>query len=105
MFFIYYFVKIFSVSEEKNGDDIYQFFASRKEETQSGDIHIHLVAMNTQRYSDFILLKEYLLKNKEESKKYSDFKRKLIGDNITERETYKKLKSEYVSMLLKKARH
>ena len=36
--------------------DIYQFFASRKEETKSGDIHIHLVVKNTDRYKEFIIL-------------------------------------------------
>ena len=45
------------------------FFSSTSKETLSGDIHIHLVIKNTQRYSDFIMLRNYLLNNKTEAKK------------------------------------
>jgi len=92
-------------SSEKSKSNIYQFFASTTDETKSGDIHIHLVMKETQKYKDFILLKDYLLNNKKKAKKYSDFKRNLIKDNITEREEYKKVKSEYVSRMIKEARN
>ena len=59
---------------------------------------------NTQRFNDFIILKNYLLRNKKEAKNYSDLKRKLIKDGVTDRKEYKKEKSEYVSNLLDRAR-
>lgn len=83
---------------------IYRFFASTEEETKSGDIHIHLVIINSDRYKDFLILKKYLLKNKEERKKYSDLKRKLIREGHFIRDDYKSIKSEYVSSLLERAR-
>lgn len=92
------------VGSEKSRDDIYQFFASTEDETGSGDVHIHLVIKNTQRFSDFLVLKNYLLNNKEEAKAYSNLKKKLINNGIFDRKEYKKQKSEYVSALLDRAR-
>ncbi len=88
------------ISSEKSKTDIYKFFASTSNETESGDIHIHLVIKNTQRFNDYIILRNYLLSNKKEAKNYSDLKRKLINDGVTDRKEYKKKKSEYVSNLL-----
>lgn len=92
------------VASNKSKDDIYQFFSSTSEETGSGDIHIHLVIIDTDRYNDFLILREYLLANKEEAKEYSNLKINLIGSGIDDRREYKKLKSEYVVKLLERAR-
>lgn len=88
----------------KNCTGPYRFFASRKEETKAGDIHVHLTLIDSDRYKDFLVLKNYLLKNKKEVKKYSDLKKRLINDGLTVREDYKRIKSEYVSYLLERAR-
>lgn len=93
----------FYASPKKN--EIYQFFASTKEETKSGDIHIHLVIKDTDRYNEFLILKDYLLNNEEEAKKYSDFKRNLIKGGIINRDDYKNIKSKYVSDLLERAKN
>lgn len=92
------------VGSNKSQDSIYQFFASTEKETGSGDVHIHLVIKDTERYSEFLILKKYLLNNREEAKKYSDFKRKIINSEINNRKEYKKIKSEYVSALLERAK-
>ncbi len=92
------------IPSEKSKTDTYQFFASTSNETESGDTHIHLVIKNTQRFNDFIILRNYLLNDKKEAKNYSDLKRKLIKDGVTDRKEYKKKKSEYVSNLLDRAR-
>ena len=89
---------------KKSKSNEHQFFASTKDETKNGDIHIHLVLKETQRYKDFILLRDYLLNNKKEAKEYSDYKKNLIKNDIKDREEYKKIKSEYVSMLIEKVR-
>ena len=83
---------------------IYRFFANTEEETKSGDIHIHLVITDSNRYKDFLILKRYLLKNKFERDKYSNFKKDLINNGYFVREDYKNLKSEYVNALLERAR-
>lgn len=88
----------------KSKTPIYQFFSSKEDETSSGDIHIHLVILNTERYNEFIILREYLLNNKDEALKYSNLKLKLIEDGITDRKQYKTVKSEYVTNLIERAK-
>ena len=92
------------IPSKKSSDNIYQFFASTEKETKDGDVHIHLVIKETERYKEFIILKNYLIKNKDEAKSYSDFKKKLINSGITDRKEYKRTKSEYVSALLERAK-
>lgn len=89
---------------DNSKSEIYQFFASKTEETVSGDTHIHLVMIGTDRYNDFLTLKNYLLSNKAEAEMYSNLKLKLISDGIVDRQDYKKVKSEYVTNLLIRAR-
>lgn len=91
------------IASAKNKDKDYQFFSSSSKETKEGDVHIHLSIINTNRFKEFILIKEYLLKNKDEAQKYSNFKRK-ISKNKIERNEYKRIKSEYVSELLERAK-
>ena len=87
-----------------NQSNEYRFFASRKEETKSGDYHIHLTLINSNKYKDFLILKEYLLKNKEERKAYSGYKKKILKSGVYERNDYKSIKSNYVTALLSRAR-
>lgn len=82
----------------------YRFFANTEEETKKGDIHIHLVCTDTNRYKDFIILRNYLLINKEEKQAYSILKKKIIKEGKTIRNDYKLEKSKYVSDLLNRAR-
>ena len=90
------------IPSEKSKTEEYQFFASTNEETKSGDIHIHLVLKDTNRYKEFKLLKEYLLENEKEAIAYSNFKQKLIAEKINDRKEYKRLKSEYVTKMIEK---
>ncbi len=90
------------IPSDKSKTEEYQFFASTNEETKSGAIHIHLVLKDTNRYKEFILLKEYLLENIKEAIAYSNFKQKLIEEKINDRKEYKRLKSEYVTKMIEK---
>ena len=90
------------IPSDKSKTEEYQFFSSTKEETKSGDIHIHLVLKDTNKYKEFILLKQYLLENKKEAIAYSNFKQKLIEEKINDRKDYKRLKSEYVDKIIEK---
>ena len=88
----------------KSRTDIYQFFASREGETSSGDVHIHLVRIGTERYDEFLILRDYLLNNKDEATAYSNLKNELIESGIVERKEYKNAKSEYVTKLIERAK-
>ena len=90
------------IPSDKSKTEEYQFFASTNEETKSGDIHIHLALKDTNRYKEFILLKEYFLENEKESIAYSNFKQKLISTQTNNRAEYKKIKSEYVTKIIEK---
>lgn len=93
------------IPSTKSRDEEYQFFSSIEGETGSGDIHIHLAIINTERYQDFITLRDYLLSHEEEVINYSNFKKELIDKGITDRKEYKTFKSEYVTQLLKRAKN
>ncbi|MBE5736094.1 MAG: GrpB family protein [Clostridiales bacterium] len=85
-------------SKKKNPD--YQFFASTEAETGNGDTHIHLAIIETERYSDFLSLRDYLLSNPDVAHQYSNLKKQLLEAGISNRSNYKKQKSEYVSALI-----
>jgi len=84
--------------------EIYQFFASRAGETGDGDVHIHLVLTETDRYNEFLLLRNYLLENSNEAKNYSNHKKELISRGVTDRKEYRRIKSEYVSAMIERAK-
>ncbi len=88
----------------KSRDADYAFLASREEETRSGDTHIHLGIVGSQRYDDFLSLKNYMLKNPSEAKRYRSAKFRIARKVGGDRSDYKKEKSEYATYLLKKAR-
>lgn len=87
---------------DNNKTNIYRFFASKFGETGNGDTHIHLGIIGTKRYEDFLILRDYLLSHPDEAKKYSDHKKQLIEQNITDRKLYRKTKSKYVEALFEK---
>ncbi len=85
-------------------NEIYQFFASREEETSSGDVHIHLAILNTNRYNEFLILRNYLLNNKDETLAYANCKKEIINNITAERKEYRSIKSEYVTKLIERAK-
>ena len=91
-------------ASQNSKSEIYQFFASKQGETGSGDTHIHLVVMGTDRYEDFLTLRDYLFHNKKEAEDYMNHKKKLIELGVTDRKQYRATKSEYVSALIERAR-
>ncbi len=92
------------VASQKSKDEIYQFFSSTASETGSGDVHIHLVIIDTERYKEFLILRDYLLSHDDEAKNYSDFKIKILELGNRDRKEYKKTKSEYVTNLLNRSK-
>ena len=60
---------------------------------------------NTERYDEFLILRDYLLENKAEATAYSNHKKELIKNGITDRKQYRSTKSEYVSKLIERAKN
>ena len=89
---------------ERSRTDIYQFFASTIDETKSGDTHIHLVVLGTDRYNEFIVLRDYLLDNPSEAIAYSNHKKEILSLNLSRAE-YREIKSKYVSALIDRAKN
>lgn len=89
---------------QKSTGYVYRFFASREEETKSGDVHIHLANVETDRYKDFLILKNYLINNKEERENYAKIKKDIIKNGHDIRNDYRNIKSKYVTDLLERAR-
>ena len=90
-------------ASQNSKTDIYTFFASSQTETTSGDVHIHLVIKNTQRYDEFLILKTYLLQVPQEAKNYSKHKKQILSQTV-DRKQYRQIKSEYVSALIERAK-
>ena len=91
-------------ASQNSKTDIYQFFASRQGETGDGDVHLHLVIKGTDRYNDFLTLRDYLLAKPAEAEAYSNHKKELIERGVVDRKEYRRIKSEYVSALIDRAR-
>ena len=91
-------------ASQNSKNEIYQFFASRQGETGEGDVHIHLVVKGTDRYEDFLKLRDFLLACPKEAEAYSNHKKELIGLGVTDRKEYRRIKSEYVSAMIDRAR-
>ncbi len=89
---------------QKSKTDIYQFFASSQSETGDGDVHIHLVVIGTDRYNEFVILRDYLLANPTKAQAYSDHKKQIINLISTDRAMYREIKSKYVSQLIYQAK-
>ena len=91
-------------ASKNSKSEIYQFFASREGETGDGDSHIHLVIIDTERYREFLILRDYLLSNPNEAIAYSDHKKELVEKGIIDRKLYRQTKSEYVTKLIERAK-
>ncbi len=89
---------------EKSKTDIYQFFASRQEETGDGDVHIHLVVVGTDRHDEFLILRDFLLANENEVQQYSQHKEEILALSKIDRKTYREIKSKYVTALIQRAK-
>ena len=89
----------------KNNTKRYRFLASRKEETKSGDIHLHLAIINGKRYNDFLFLRDYLLDNSGICKEYVKVKEDIVSKNNANREKYRKIKASYVKKMIQEARN
>ena len=82
----------------------YCFLASTKEETKSGDIHLHIAIINEKRYNNFLYLKDYLLDNPKVCEEYANVKKNILLKYGNDRKKYRKIKSNYVKKIITEAR-
>lgn len=76
------------------------FLASRTGETGEGDFHIHICPINEDSFRDFIILRDYFVKNPSIAREYESKKHEFANMAKYDRKKYKALKSEYVSSIL-----
>lgn len=80
------------------------FMASSEGETGEGDFHVHICLTNSETYTDFIVLRDFLRENQEKAQEYLMKKQEFAKKAGFDRKTYKALKSEYVTELIKEAK-
>lgn len=81
-------------------DAEYCFLASRQEETVAGDVHLHLVLVGSQRYRQFVEIRDFLRHNPDWRRRYKQVKCQLARELRADRATYKQLKSQFVEQML-----
>ncbi len=89
------------------GNDTHQeriFIASKQQETGEGDFHIHICPISSDSYKDFLILKQYLISNKDKAEEYLLKKELFAKEANYNRQKYKQLKSAYVTKLLIEAK-
>lgn len=89
----------------KKCDVEYCFLASRQEETVAGDVHLHLVLVGSQRYRQFVEIREFLCHNSDWCQRYKQVKCQLARELRADRATYKQLKSQFVEQMLAEITH
>lgn len=82
----------------------YCFLASSKEETKSGDVHLHVAIINEKIYNNFLYLRDYLLDNHKVCIEYAKVKKDILLKYGNDRKKYRKIKSNYVKKLIVEAR-
>lgn len=78
----------------------YCFLASRQEETIAGDVHLHLALVGSQRYRQFVEIRNFLRHNPDWRQRYNQVKAQLVRELRVDRATYKQLKSQFVEQML-----
>lgn len=86
--------------KNNNPADGYVFLASTQSETGKGDSHIHLALSNSQRFNDFLKIRDFFINNPEKAKEYSDLKHQISKTAKFQREDYKRIKSQYIESIL-----
>lgn len=89
----------------KKCDAEYCFLASRQEETVAGDMHLHLVLVGSQRYRQFVEIRDFLRHNPDWCQRYNQVKTQLVRELRADRATYKQLKSQFVEQILAEITH
>ncbi len=66
--------------------------------------HIHVVIHDSEAWSNYVDMKDYLNSHEEDARAYSELKKSLAQQYPQDRETYTTMKSEFIREILTKAR-
>lgn len=83
--------------KEENPDEILLI----KEENNITYFLIHIMNVNSKRYNDAIIFRDYIKNNYEKMKEYEDLKIKLTKQYSNDRKMYTKLKNDFIKEILK----
>ena len=70
-------------------------FVSSRMQCKEGYFHIHISRINTKRYNNTLVFRDFLRKYPQEAKKYAKIKKEIFEKCVGERQLYKKLKGKY----------
>lgn len=88
-------------ARSKSSKKDYLFLASSEDDTTIGDFHLHLALKNSNNFTNFIKIRDYLQNNPEMAKKYSELKYSIAENTKNNRDEYKKQKSCFIENILK----
>lgn len=77
-------------------------FLSRVGPTRLGDTHIHIAIKGGKPYKELLIFRDYLRKNKKETKRFFKLKQEWAVKAKEDRVKYGKLKEKYVKDILKR---
>jgi len=78
-----------------------RIFLSKNTSLSLNNIHIHIVKTESKAYKELIFFRDYLRKSKKEVENYNNLKIKWLKELGMDREKYRKLKSKYISQMIK----
>lgn len=87
----------FYTIKEENLDEILLI----KEENNITYFLIHVMKVNSKRYNDTIIFRDYIKNNYEKMKEYEDLKNKLAKQYSNDRIMYTKLKNEFIQNIIR----
>ena len=89
----------YSVKEDSDEDEI----LIRKGAEDNRTHFIHVMEINSKRYKDTIIFRNYLRKHEEAMKEYESLKKELAKKYADNRKMYTSSKNEYIDNIIKKA--
>lgn len=90
----------YSVREENSEDEI----LIRKGLEEDRTHFIHVMEINSDRYKNSIMFRDYLRKHKDVAKEYQKLKEELAIKYANDRKTYTSSKNDFIQEVLRKAR-
>lgn len=91
--------EIYSIKEDSADDEI----LIRKGSEENRTHFIHIMEVNSKRYNDTIIFRDYLKSHKDVLKKYENLKKKLAKKYANNRKLYSCSKNEFIQGTIKKA--
>ncbi len=89
------------IHPEENG----RIFLSKLSNTKYKDVHIHLIEKDSKEYTEKLLFRDFLRRNRKEAKKYHLLKQKWEEQAKGDRKKYGSLKVSYIENIIQKIKN